>query len=77
MLAGGLLETGNVYLIDFDNSYFRSDGESWADSWKLANLARLKRSLLKFKKKQDSFNFDESNWLALLAGYNMDVVANG
>ncbi len=77
MLAGGLSEADNVYLIDFDKSYFRTGVETWAKPWKLMNLARLKRSLLKFKKKQDVFNFVDNNWSALLAGYNMEVVAKG
>ena len=60
-----LSEPGDVYLIDFDNSGFRLDSESW----KMMNLARLKRSLLKFKKNTVDFNFDENAWSALLDGY--------
>jgi len=59
--------SGDVYLIDFDNSYFRVDSAKW----KMANLARLKRSLLKFKKNTSGFNFDEDNWTALLDGYRL------
>jgi 3-deoxy-D-manno-octulosonic acid kinase len=66
LLAGGLQGQGNVYLIDFDNSYFRAGSKSW----KLANLARLKRSLLKFKKNVAIFNFSDTGWSALLDGYN-------
>jgi len=55
-----------IYLIDFDNSYFRTGSESW----KMANLARLKRSLNKFKGNSAGFNFDEADWSALLDGYN-------
>jgi len=58
-----------IYLIDFDNSDFRSD----SNAWKAANLSRLKRSLLKFKSKQQGFNFDGNDWLALLAGYDGKV----
>jgi len=54
-----------VYLIDFDNSDFRLD----AVSWKMANLARLKRSLAKFSHSFDDFHFVEKNWSDLLAGY--------
>ena len=54
-----------VYLIDFDNSYIRLN----SNAWKMANLSRLKRSLLKFKNSTDGFNFDEDNWSALLVGY--------
>ena len=65
-IAGGM---GEVYLIDFDNSGFRSG----SGSWKMANLARLKRSLLKFKRNDAGFNFDEADWSALLAGYKGGV----
>ncbi len=58
-------ESGDVYLIDFDNSDFRTDSEVW----KMANMARLKRSLLKFKKNESGFNFDEENWSDLMEGY--------
>jgi len=60
-----LTEAGDVYLIDFDNSTIRPDSEKW----KMANLTRLKRSLLKFKRNWGDFNFSEENWVALLAGY--------
>jgi tRNA A-37 threonylcarbamoyl transferase component Bud32 len=62
-------EAGDVYLIDFDNSGFRPG----SGSWKMANLARLKRSLLKFKRNDAGFNFDEADWSALLAGYKSGV----
>ena len=60
-----LLAAGQVYLIDFDNSYIRSGSESW----KIANLARLHRSLMKFKNNQPSFNFADDDWSSLLEGY--------
>lgn len=60
-----LSEAGDVYLIDFDNSHFRFASKSW----KMANLARLKRSLLKFKKNRADFYFDEKSWSMLLDGY--------
>ena len=61
-----LTEEGKVYLIDFDNSNFRPGSQSW----KIGNLARLKRSLLKFKKNEKSFNFCEGDWSIFLEGYN-------
>jgi 3-deoxy-D-manno-octulosonic acid kinase len=61
-----LSDTAEVYLIDFDNSYFRVN----SISWKMANLARLKRSLLKFKKNEKTFHFAEEDWTALVHGYN-------
>ncbi len=60
-----LTETGDVYLIDFDNSYVRVN----STTWKMANLSRLKRSLLKFRKNVADFNFTEENWDVLLAAY--------
>ena len=62
-----LTESGDVYLIDFDNSDFRLN----SPSWKMANLSRLKRSLLKFKKKTHGFYFTEENWAALLTAYKL------
>lgn len=60
-----LIDSEKVYLIDFDNSYIRLG----SSVWKMANLSRLKRSLLKFKNNIDGFNFDEDDWSALLVGY--------
>jgi len=59
-------ETGAVYLIDFDKGSIRFLG----DSWKASNLARLQRSLLKFKSLNQVFNFDQHDWDVLLDGYN-------
>jgi len=58
-------DPADVYLIDFDNSYIRAASETW----KMANLARLKRSLLKFRKNRGAFNFTENNWSDLMDGY--------
>ncbi len=60
-----LTESMKIYLIDFDNSNIRIG----PDSWKMDNISRLKRSLLKFKKNTDGFNFDEDDWSAFLDGY--------
>jgi tRNA A-37 threonylcarbamoyl transferase component Bud32 len=62
-------ETRDIYLIDFDKGAFRYLGESW----KAANLARLQRSLLKFKSLHRGFNFDPADWNALLAGYKNTI----
>ena len=62
-------EKADVYLIDFDNGGFRPN----SNDWKMANLARLKRSLLKFKRNSAGFNFEEADWSALLAGYKEGV----
>lgn len=69
LLAGASPESADVYLIDFDNSGFRTG----SDSWKMANLSRLKRSLLKFKRNGPGFNFEDSDWSSLLAGYKKDI----
>jgi 3-deoxy-D-manno-octulosonic acid kinase len=55
-----------VYLVDFDKGGIRYLGESW----KAANLARLQRSLLKFKSLNDVFHYSHNNWRAFLDGYN-------
>ena len=54
-----------VYLIDFDKGRIRYLG----DSWKAANLARLQRSLQKFKSLNAVFHFNHEDWNALLDGY--------
>lgn len=53
-----------VYLIDFDQCCFRK-----GESWKISNLNRLRRSLDKFKSKDDGFQFVEENWQHLLNAY--------
>ena len=58
-------KTGIVYLIDFDKGYVRY----MSSAWKAANLARLNRSLLKFKSKNRDFYFNSGDWKALLSGY--------
>ena len=62
-------KTRHIHLIDFDKGAFRYLGETW----KAANLARLQRSLLKFKSLHRGFNFDTADWNALLAGYNNTI----
>lgn len=60
-----MLDKNNeVYLIDFDQCGIRQHG-----AWKLANLERLKRSLVKFKSKNSGFHFSENDWQQLLKGY--------
>ncbi len=61
-----LAEKDEIYLIDFDNSFFRQGSKKW----KMSNLSRLKRSLLKFKKNESNFSFEESGWSSLMDGYN-------
>jgi len=58
-------EEGRVYLIDFDRSELRRGDEGWRS----ANLERLKRSLMKFRRSEKNFAFDDEDWKALLRGY--------
>lgn len=58
-------DSGDVYLIDFDKGSMRYLG----DAWKASNLARLQRSLLKFKSLNQVFHFEQHHWHALLDGY--------
>jgi len=61
-------ELSTVYLIDFDKSEIRQS-QNKQESWKLANLQRLKRSLLKQQSIHASYYFSEDNWQTLLAAY--------
>ncbi len=53
-----------IYLIDFDRGAVRS-----GVAWQSENLARLQRSLEKFKRRNTGFYFDSANWRCLLDGY--------
>lgn len=61
-----MLKGDEIYLIDFDKGSILHDEKSW----KQEVLARLHRSLMKFKAQQDRFCFDEHNWKRLLQGYD-------
>ncbi|MFT7683289.1 MAG: 3-deoxy-D-manno-octulosonic acid kinase [Moritella dasanensis] len=56
---------GKWWLIDFDRCKFKPA----ADSWKQANLTRLKRSFVKEQNKDSAFEWQTSDWDLLLAGY--------
>ena len=62
----------NFHLIDFDRGSLRRPQQRWQQ----ANLLRLKRSLDKFsdktEKQQTGFYFSESDWQALLQGYEVN-----
>jgi 3-deoxy-D-manno-octulosonic acid kinase len=61
-----LLAGGKLWLIDFDRGEIRGTGTAW----KLANLARLKRSLLKVGAcDHDEAALDHEIWLPLMRGY--------
>ena len=58
-------DVGEIYLIDFDRCVQKQYKEQWGESV----LNRLRRSLRKFKKNNPSFNFQENDFIELLAGY--------
>jgi 3-deoxy-D-manno-octulosonic acid kinase len=66
LLAGTTPGEETVYLIDFDRGRIRRASVSW----KLANLARMLRSLQKFQKNTPGFHFTNNDWDHLLQGYN-------
>lgn len=55
---------GSLFLLDFDRCRLRSPGD-----WQSANLARLQRSLHKRQRQQRLRYYSESDWQALLSGY--------
>jgi 3-deoxy-D-manno-octulosonic acid kinase len=61
-----LVAEGKLWLIDFDRGEIRGSGTAW----KLANLARLKRSLLKVGAcDHDEAKLDREIWAPLMRGY--------
>jgi len=61
-----LLDPQNVWLLDFDRGGVRTP----ARSWQAANLARLRRSLIKVGAARDGEqNFDNGFWGPLMAAY--------
>jgi 3-deoxy-D-manno-octulosonic acid kinase len=67
-----LLADGKLWLIDFDRGEIRGTGTAW----KLANLARLKRSLLKVGAcDHDEAKLDREIWLPLMRGYESNLEA--
>lgn len=65
--AHNILVAGNdLWLVDFDRGEIRATGTAW----KLANLARLKRSLLKVGASDgDEALLDRAVWAPLMRGY--------
>lgn len=61
-----LADNGNVYLIDFDKGQLMSTDQG---AWKKGNLDRLLRSLQKYRRVDDQFQFSVDNWHCLLSGY--------
>jgi len=67
-----LLDAGTVWVIDFDRGELRTP----ARGWQQANLARLKRSLLKLGAAQDGdAAFERAFWNPLMAAYEHALAA--
>lgn len=66
LLATGESENEGVYLLDFDKGRVIPAGRA---IWAPKTLDRLHRSLEKFTRLHSQFHFSESDWEALLAGY--------
>ena len=66
--ASNILISGNdqIYLIDFDKGQLLPDNRT---NWKRGNLDRLQRSLLKYQRNNDHFQYSTELWNSLLAGY--------
>jgi len=65
-----LVADGKLWLIDFDRGEIRRTGTAW----KLANLARLKRSLLKVGAcDHDEAMLDREIWTPLMRGYERNL----
>jgi 3-deoxy-D-manno-octulosonic acid kinase len=58
-------DDGRVFVVDFDRGSRRAPG-----SWRIANLARLKRSLLKVCRGLPADRLDSRSWSAIAAGYD-------
>ena len=59
---------GKVWLIDFDKCERREPGP-----WTEQNLARLLRSFNKERGKLAQFHWQDTDWAALLAGYQQSL----
>jgi 3-deoxy-D-manno-octulosonic acid kinase len=63
---------GEVFLIDFDKGALREA----SPQWKKTNLSRLHRSLLKLKRLNPDFKFEDSAFQSLEAAYRERVSTN-
>ncbi len=67
-----LVASSGLYLVDFDRGRMRTPEESW----RIANLQRLRRSLLKLgAAAQGEAAFDEAIWTPLTYGYERTLSA--
>lgn len=65
-------EGGRCFLIDFDRCGIRKPKLKWQKE----NLLRLKRSLNKILKNQETFHFSDMGWRSLLRGYGWSDKSN-
>ncbi|MGN2250573.1 3-deoxy-D-manno-octulosonic acid kinase [Frateuria sp. GZRe14] len=66
-----LVTSEALYLIDFDRGALRTP----AEAWRLANLARLRRSLVKLGAAERIPDFQAANWGPLVYGYERTMGA--
>lgn len=67
-----LVAQAALYLIDFDRGRMRTPGQGW----RMANLQRLRRSLVKLgAEEQGEAAFDETIWAPLMYGYERTLSA--
>lgn len=67
-----LISPSGLHLIDFDRGRFRRD----AEGWRLANLQRLRRSLIKLGASDEGLpSFEQGVWMPLLRGYERTLGA--
>jgi len=66
-----LVAPGALYLIDFDRGALRTP----AEAWRLANLARLRRSLVKLGAAEKIADFQAAIWGPLVYGYERTMSA--
>jgi 3-deoxy-D-manno-octulosonic acid kinase len=66
-----LVTSGALYLIDFDRGTLRKP----AEAWRLANLARLRRSLVKLGAAERIPDFQAAIWGPLVYGYERTLGA--
>lgn len=58
-------DDSEIFIIDFDRGEVRKK----SGGWQSANLQRLRRSIDKLSRHQQTFHFAESDWDSLLSGY--------
>ncbi|KPZ58937.1 3-deoxy-D-manno-octulosonic acid kinase [Pseudoalteromonas sp. P1-7a] len=62
-------ETGDVYIIDFDRGEIKPLNKQWQQS----NMARLERSFLKERGRNNAFYWQDNDWQTLLTLYKSQL----